>query len=54
MENTKNYCLSCDKWKQKQKQILDNADSTFDAVYEMVDWEANCKLSCKKYGKENT
>ena len=43
--------IYCQKWKEKQEQILDKSESIFDAVLDMDAFEIKCLKDCP-YKKE--
>ena len=39
-------CFDCSKGKEVMKRLLEEADSVFDAAYDMDAFIANCEKSC--------
>ena len=45
-------CIHCPKWKEKQEYVLMNADTIFDAAFDMRNFEEECAKTCVFEGEK--
>ena len=41
-----NECIHCDKWKQKQEEVIMKCESIFDIAIDMEYFEKECLKTC--------